>query len=119
MARITGIDGIFLRAHGPDALTGWYRRHPGVVPSRPGPQHQEAGPTAVSVFAEDDAYWPADRHWMLNLRTDDIDGLLAHLSAAGIEARTDPAWDAQGIGRFARIHDPEGTPIELREPPAA
>jgi predicted enzyme related to lactoylglutathione lyase len=33
---------------------------------------------------------------------------------------TNPDWDAPGVGRFARIHDPEGNPIELWEPaPAA
>jgi predicted enzyme related to lactoylglutathione lyase len=30
----------------------------------------------------------------------------------------DPAWDTPDTGRFARIHDPEGNPIELWEPPA-
>jgi predicted enzyme related to lactoylglutathione lyase len=32
--------------------------------------------------------------------------------------KTDPAWDAPETGRFARIQDPEGNPIELWEPPA-
>ena len=33
-----------------------------------------------------------------------------HLGVGGGE------WDAPGVGRFARIHDPEGNPIELWEP---
>ena len=27
-------------------------------------------------------------------------------------------WDHPDVGRFARIHDPDGNPIELWEPPA-
>ncbi|MNC74158.1 Glyoxalase-like domain protein [compost metagenome] len=54
---------------------------------------------------------------MLNLRVEGLDDLLASLKAAGIEVITKPEWDATPeIGRFARIHDPEGNPIELWEP---
>ena len=36
--------------------------------------------------------------------------------AAGVEV---PKVESQeGVGRFARIHDPDGNPIELWEPPA-
>jgi predicted enzyme related to lactoylglutathione lyase len=53
---------------------------------------------------------------MLNLRVDGIDALVAGLTAAGIEVATNPDWDLPGVGRFARLHDPEGNPIELWEP---
>jgi len=53
---------------------------------------------------------------MLNLRVDDLDGLIASLRAADIEVIADPEWDVPGLGRFRRIHDPEGNPIELWEP---
>ena len=39
--------------------------------------------------------------------------------AARIEVITKPEWDDPSVGRFARIHDPEGNPIELWEPPAS
>jgi predicted enzyme related to lactoylglutathione lyase len=45
-----------------------------------------------------------------------MDGLLTSLRAAGIDVITREEWDAGGIGRFARIHDPEGNAIELWEP---
>ena len=67
-------------------------------------------------FAADTDYFAADRQWMLNLRVDDLDGLCATLRAAGIEIITKPEWNAPGIGRFARLHDPEGNAIELWEP---
>lgn len=40
------------------------------------------------------------------------------LRAAGIAIINDPQWDDPAVGRFARIHDPEGNAIELWEPPA-
>ena len=45
--------------------------------------------------------------------------MLERLRAAGIAVITNPDWDMPGIGRFARIHDPEGNPIELWEPDEA
>jgi predicted enzyme related to lactoylglutathione lyase len=53
---------------------------------------------------------------MLNLRVDDLDGLCATLREAGIVVITNPEWDMPGVGRFARIHDPEGNPVELWQP---
>jgi predicted enzyme related to lactoylglutathione lyase len=53
---------------------------------------------------------------MLNFRVEGLDALKAALEASGIDVITKPEWDAPGVGRFARIHDPEGNPIELWEP---
>jgi predicted enzyme related to lactoylglutathione lyase len=53
---------------------------------------------------------------MLNLRVADLNGLLKTLRAADIAVITNPEWDMPGVGRFARIHDPEGNPIELWQP---
>jgi predicted enzyme related to lactoylglutathione lyase len=55
---------------------------------------------------------------MINFRVDDLSGLMDALSAAGIAIETRAEWDTPETGRFARIHDPEGNPIELWEPPA-
>lgn len=52
---------------------------------------------------------------MLNLRVDDLDGFVAALGAAGIAVTTRPEWNVPGVGRFARLHDPEGNPVELWE----
>ena len=56
---------------------------------------------------------------MINLRVVDIDGICAGLAAAGIAVETRAEWDSPEVGRFARLHDPEGNAIELWEPPAA
>lgn len=55
---------------------------------------------------------------MLNFRVCDLDALLAELGVAGITIVTEPEWDTPETGRFARLNDPEGNPIELWEPPA-
>jgi len=114
MAEATGIGGVFFRARDIAALAAWYETHLGV----PGFWMQEADPTVFAPFKADTDYFPADRQWMINLRVDDLDGLLEKLLAAGIPSETRPdEWDTPETGRFARIHDPEGNPIELWQPP--
>ena len=54
---------------------------------------------------------------MINLRVDALDGVLASLRAAGVEITTNPHWDTPETGRFARVHDPEGNPVGLGDPP--
>lgn len=117
---VTGIGGFFFRADDPTALAEWYLKHLGVG-APPGVYiwDQQAGPTVFAPFKADSDYFAADKRWMLNLRLDDLDGLIASLTAAGIEVLTRAEWDAPEVGRFARIHDPEGNPIELWEPAAA
>lgn len=113
MAKAVGIGGVFFRARDPDALSAWYETHLGLS----GFWAQPAGPTVFQPFAADTDYLPADRAWMLNLRVDDLDDLLAWLAAVGVAAETRPEWNTPETGRFARIHDPEGNPVELWQPP--
>lgn len=114
---VTGIGGVFFRAKDSDALNQWYRTHLGVVAEGYTPWRQAAGPTMFVPFAGDTDYWPDDKQWMINFRVADLDALLSSLRQAGIVVQTDPGWDSPEVGRFARIHDPEGNPIELWEPP--
>lgn len=119
MATVTGIGGLFFRARDPKALGEWYATHLGIRGGADGsPWTQAAGPTVFAPFDADTDYFPADRQWMINFRVDDLSGLMAALQADGIAVETRPEWDG-AWGRFARIHDPEGNPIELWEPPAA
>lgn len=115
MARVTGIGGVFFRARDPAALAGWYQDALGITAGE-SPWAQEAGPTVFAPFPADSTYFAADRQVMLNLRVDDLDAMLAVLTARGIAAETRVEWDGPW-GRFARIHDPEGNPIELWQPP--
>ena len=113
---VTGIGGFFFRARDPAALTAWYAEHLGVGSDNYGQWETLAGPSVFAPFKADTDYFAADRQWMLNLRVDGIDALLDQLRAAGIDVTTKPEWDMPGVGRFARIHDPEGNPIELWQP---
>jgi predicted enzyme related to lactoylglutathione lyase len=113
---ITGIGGLFFRAQNPAALCDWYKTHLGIDVG--GIWSQQAGMSLIVPFAQDSDYFPADKAFMLNFRVDALDPLLASLRAAGIAIITKPEWDTPETGRFARIHDPEGNPVELWEPPA-
>jgi predicted enzyme related to lactoylglutathione lyase len=114
---VTGIGGLFFRARDPEALKQWYREHLGVG-GEWGMWEQQAGTTVFAPFKADTDYVPAERQWMLNLRVDGLDELMGKLRAVEIEVITNPEWDSPGVGRFARIHDPEGNPVELWEPDA-
>jgi predicted enzyme related to lactoylglutathione lyase len=113
---VTGIGGILFRAKDPQALAAWYAEHLGVGGGDYGLWDQEAGQTVFSPFDAATDYFPSDKEWMLNFRVDGLDALKAALEAKGVEVITNPEWDMPGVGRFARIHDPEGNAIELWEP---
>jgi glyoxylase I family protein len=119
MEKVTGIGGFFFRASAPKELADWYEQHLGVakIPSGEGQKawQQDAGTTAFMPFPKDTGYFgDASRMWMLNFRVRDLDAMAAQLRAAGIEVEINPETYPQG--RFARLHDPEGNPIELWEP---
>ena len=113
---VTGIGGFSFRAQNPEALGAWYAEHLGVGGGDYGLWDQQAGPTVFSPFAADTDYFPAEKQWMLNLRVEGLDDLMSALKSKGIKVMTNPDWDAPGVGRFARIFDPEGNQIELWEP---
>ena len=121
---VLGMGGYFFRAQDPAAVKAWYQKHLGVggghgVDPDTGQSNewvwfQQAGPTVFEPFKADSDYFAADRQAMINLRVSDLAGLLASLREAGIAIEREETMD--GIGSFARIHDPEGNPIELWEP---
>jgi len=124
---VIGMGGYFFRAKDPAALKSWYRDHLGVGSGcgtdEKGDTNEwvwftQGGPMVFEPFKQDSDYFPAEKQAMINLRVSDLDGLLSRLRAAGIEVITREEWDAMGIGRFARIHDSEGNPVELWEPAA-
>ncbi|MCD7058811.1 VOC family protein [Pelagibacterium xiamenense] len=113
MAKVLGLGGVFFRAQDPKALASWYQEHLGVTDW----WSQQAGPTVFAPFKNDTDYFGSDdQQFMLNFRVADLDALIADLVVAGIPVETREEWDSPEVGRFARIHDPEGNPIELWEP---
>ena len=122
---VIGMGGYFFRAKDPAALKVWYKEHLGVGggcgtdengQSNEWLWYPEAGPMVFEPFKQDSDYFAADKQAMINLRVSDLDGLLEKLRGAGIEIGREESMD--GVGRFARIHDPEGNAIELWEPAA-
>ena len=119
MEKVSGIGGLFFRAQDPEGLAEWYRRHLGIdlVPQtwEQQPWIQQAGPTVFAPFPADTDYFGRERQqWMVNFRVDDLDAMVAQLQAASIAVDIDA--EAYPNGRFARLHDPEGNPIELWQP---
>lgn len=116
---VTGIGGLFFRSNDPDARAQWYRDHLGIDAGHTGIWQQDAGMTVFAPFPASTDYFAADQPFMLNLRVIELDALAATLEAAGIAVERRDEWDTDEYGTFARIHDPEGLPIELWEPPAS
>jgi len=116
MERVTGIGGWFFRARDPKMLAEWYQKNLGVDPVPADysqkPWSQEAGPTVFAPFPKDSEYFGnAEKQWMINFRVRNLDAMVAQLRAAGIEVSVNP--ETYPNGRFARLNDPEGNPIEL------
>jgi hypothetical protein len=119
MEKVTGIGGLFFRARDPKALALWYRDHLGIdpVPTSEGDPawQQQAGTTAFAPFPDNTDYFgDSSKLWMINFRVRDLQAMAAQLTAAGIAVSEPQTYP--GLGHFARIHDPEGNPIELWQP---
>jgi len=117
--KVTGIGGLFFRASDPKTLAKWYADHLGInlVPSNSDdlPWRQEAGPCAFHPFPEKTTYFgDNNKQWMVNFRVRSIEKMAVQLRSAGITVDVDQKRYPNG--RFARLHDPEGNPIELWEP---
>jgi predicted enzyme related to lactoylglutathione lyase len=118
--RVIGIGGVFLKSAGADRLRAWYLDRLGVSDqfkwrSHERPEREHV--TAWAVFPAESAYFdPSPSDFMINYLVDDLDAILAKLSAEGV--RIDPKREDCDYGRFAWIFDPDGNKIELWEPPA-
>jgi glyoxylase I family protein len=116
MEKVTGIGGVFFRAKYPEALSAWYTKYLGVDIGAM-PWQQEAGYTVFSPFSQDTDYFDRpEQQWMINFRVKNLEAMIAQLEAAGIAVIRKEEWNMPEVGTFARIHDPEGNPIELWQP---
>ena len=126
---VLGIGGLFFRARDAEALATWYRDHLNVGPGCNATDADgesdgftwiaEGGPVVFLPFKADTDYFPADKAYMLNFRVSNINELVDRLKSAGISVETRDEWSDPSTGLFARIHDPEGNPVELWEPPTS
>lgn len=122
MAKVTGLGGVFFKARDPTALAAWYARHLGmeVEPwggARFADDAARPGYAVWAPFPADTGYFGAGgQPYMINLRVDDLAALLARLRADGVAV--DERVEESEYGRFGWITDPEGTRVELWQPPA-
>lgn len=116
MQKVLGIGGVFFRAKDPEALSSWYTDHLG-IDIADAVWQQSSGPTVFCPFKHDTEYFGRrEQQWMINFRVADLDAMVSQLQSRGIDVEMRPdEWDSE-VGRFARVYDPEGNPIELWEP---
>jgi glyoxylase I family protein len=117
--RVEGIGGLFFRSRDPKASAEWYQRHLGIDPTPTDYDQpvwrQNAGPTVFAPFPMDTKYLGSPQQaWMVNFRVRNLDAMVAELRASDIAVDVDTK--VYPNGRFARLHDPDGNPIELWEP---
>ena len=124
MAKVTGIGGVFFKSRGDRAvLASWYEKHlgmrledfGGVILRWPEDRADDRGVTVWHV-ADRDSKWfsPSESSFMINYRVDNLDELLQHLRACGVDIVQGP--EADDNGKFAWIMDPDENKIELWQP---
>lgn len=120
MAKVIGLGGVFVKSRDPDALRAWYREMLGMeIDPNWGAMMPNGADTYTvwSAFKADSKYFdPSPHHVMLNLRVEDLTGLLAHLRAKG--AAVLDRGEKSEYGAFGYVVDPDGTLLELFEPAA-
>ena len=119
MAKITGLGGFFFRTADPEATARWFTDVLGVPTDSWGRMwpHEggDGGFTVMGLHGPSSTYFePSTRELMLNLRVDDLDGVLADLRAKGVEVVKVIEGDAHG--RFAHVMGPDGIKLELWQP---
>lgn len=118
---VTGVGGVFVKSKDPRALAQWYREVLGLEIKPWGgaalPFDAPGHPPKVSwtAFPDSTDYMsPSAREFMINFAVDDMDAIIARVTAKGIPVLKRD--DTDPFGRFAWIQDPDGTKIELWQP---
>jgi len=121
LGHVTGVGGVFVKSRDPKALAHWYREVLGLDVKPWGgaalPFNAPGHPPKVSwtAFPDSSDYLsPSTREFMINFAVDDMDAIIARVTAKGVAVLKRDDNDA--FGRFAWIQDPDGTKIELWQP---
>jgi predicted enzyme related to lactoylglutathione lyase len=128
--KVAGIGGVFILSNRPRLLAGWYRRVLGVPLKYLGEKvyytefyyRSLAKPrkklhTVFAIMPTAEAQSKRRNQAMINYRVDDLVGLVKELKGRGVNV--DPIHegpDAERIGKFTHLTDPEGNLIELWQP---
>jgi len=115
MARITGLGGVFVKVSDQEATRKFYREILGIGGDWgamfPFKRDDPEGFSLLSSFKADSDYFePSGKEFMINLRVDDLDGMIADLESKGVEVlgRQD-----EDYSRFAWIMGPDDVKLEL------
>ncbi|HWT11397.1 MAG TPA: VOC family protein [Allosphingosinicella sp.] len=118
MAKITGLGGIFYKVADPERTRAWYKEMLGIggewgANFRWSDEPQDDPFSLLSPFkASSDYFDPSAAGFMINLRVDDLEALIAELAAKGVEPL---GTQFEDYGKFAWILDCDGIKIELWE----
>ena len=115
MAKILGVGGIFVKCEDPKTYKAWWKDNMGVVPSEWGSmewKNDGQAFTLLSTFKADTEYFaPSSERFMINLRVDDVPGMIEKARAGG--ATIIGEISDEGYGVFGWFIDPIGIKIEL------
>jgi predicted enzyme related to lactoylglutathione lyase len=121
--KVTGIGGIFFFADNPQETKDWYAKNLGLDVNEWGATFQsknlddsdQVDSLQWSVFKSGDEYFqPSKKHFMINYRVQNIEGLVVKLKEQGVTVLDEiTTYD---YGKFVHIMDPEGNKVELWEP---
>jgi catechol 2,3-dioxygenase-like lactoylglutathione lyase family enzyme len=115
MAKVTGLGGIFYKVPDTAATKAWYQDNLGIGGEWgvmfPFKNDDPEGFSLLSPFKSDSDYFgPSSERFMINLRVDDRDAMIAELKAKGIEIL---GTQDEDYGKFAWILDTDGVKVEL------
>jgi predicted enzyme related to lactoylglutathione lyase len=123
--RVLGVGGLFFASADTAATAAWYQRALGMQPNDFGGfdfLHEKsvdrfpvAARTIFAPFSADSDYFaPSRLPFMFNLIVDNLQAVLAHAAAEGVEP-VQPS-EHTDYGDFAWLMDPDGRKVELWQP---
>ena len=116
MGKVTGLGGLFYKVADPARTQAWYTEILGIggdwgANFRWADEPGDDPFSLLSPFKETTDYMaPSSASFMINLRVDDLDSMIADLEAKGIEIL---GLQDEDYGNFAWILDCDGIKIEL------
>ena len=118
MAKITDFGDLFIKTPDRKRMAKWFSEVLDLPTEEWGRMFDAPpgdGGTVLGLHAADSDYFgPSQLPFMINLRVDDLDAMLASLRAAGCTVLD--RYDETEQGKFGYVQDPEGAVVELWQP---
>ena len=114
MAKVTGVGGVFYKVEDPEATKRWYQEISGSAGNGARASSMRTTRAAIRCCRRSrrrpTISRRASKGFMINLRVDDLDAMVAELESKGIEIL---GRQSEEYGKFAWILDCDGIKIEL------